>query len=245
MTEKLATPVVLRGVVRSLEVIETTVDAFQSEMLRTKTGAAGAVAAAAGLSGIAAGMVAMSMDEMREGAFGVSFEVDGKLVRGVLWNCFFQEGDEVEVVAEDMGDHWSAFAVARPSDRTIALFPHVVSGTIAHFKTSFFIWLKFSLVLILSTLIFASGVVFFFGEEVSSWITLSTVLVGGGVMASLMFAIIGFNISRKYLPFVRIAESVFTALGWQDVKRINLRKHTMKTIRPDDPPALGPFFFRY
>lgn len=64
-------------------------------------------------------------------------------------------------------------------------------------------------------------------------------------MASLMFAIIGFNISRKYLPFVRIAESVFTALGWQDVKRINLRKHTMKTIRPDDPPALGPFFFRY
>lgn len=111
MTEKVPPAVVLRGTMRQLTKEKTTVDAFQSEMLRTKTGAAGAVAAAAGLSGIAAGMVAMSMDEMRENAFGVTFEVDGKPVRGVLWDFPFQEGDEVEVVAEDMGDHWSAFAV--------------------------------------------------------------------------------------------------------------------------------------
>lgn len=216
---------------------------LNSEQLRTRTGAAGALAAAAGLSGIAAGMVAMSMDEMRKGAFGVRFEIDGIPVHGVLWNCFFRDGDEVEVVAEDMGDYWNAFAVARPADRTIALFPHVVSGEVAHYKTSFVVWLKLmGVMLLIGFVVF--GAVGAFDKSVSWWDVLQLVL-GGGVGASLIFAIIGIRVSRKYLPFVRIAESVFTALGCEDVKRINLRKHAMKTIRPDDPPALGPFYFRY
>lgn len=66
-----------------------------------------------------------------------------------------------------------------------------------------------------------------------------------GVLASTILAIIGFNVARKYLPFVHIAEGVFTALGWRDVKRVNLRKQTLKTIHPDDPSALGVFYSRY
>lgn len=236
--------IVLRGIVRNLEVCETTVDAFQGDTLRTQTGASGALAAAAGLSGIAAGMVAMSMDEMKEGAFGVSFEIDGKPVRGVLWNCFFDEGDEVEVVVEQLGDYWNAFAVARPVDRTIALFPHVVSGGIAHYKTAFRLWVKFALGLTLFAFLLLTGGSLMFGR-IDDWGEFLLIVTCTSIITSVLFGVIGLNVSRKYIPFTRIAESVFTALGWRDVKRINLRKQTMKTIRPDDPPALGPFYYRY
>lgn len=234
---------VLRGIVRNLTVRETTVDAFQGDALRTRTGAAGALAAAGGLSGIAAGMVEMSMDEMKEIAFGVSFEIDGKSVRGVLWNCFFDDGDEVEVVAEPLGDHWNAFAVARPSDRIIALFPHVVSGTLAHYITSVTLWLKFALLVMvgggaLMAIIWAL-------DGRADWTGYFIALFGGGTVAATLFGLVGVGVARKYMPFTRIAEIVFNALGWQNAKCINLRKRTMKTIRPDDPPALGPFYFRY
>lgn len=190
-------------------------------------------------------MVAMSVDEMREGAFGVSFEIDGEPVRGVLWNCPFQDGDEVEVVAEKVDDHWNAFAVARPRDRIISLFPHAVSGEVAHYKTSFVVWIKVVIWLLLIGGALGALIKFLSSgnEGWGGWLLYG--IGGGGALASAILAIIGFNVARKYLPFVHIAEGVFTTLGWQDVKRINLRKQTLKTIRPDDPPALGVFYFRY
>ncbi len=246
MKEKQNTTVVLRGTLRNLEVQETTIDAFQGDELRAKTGATGVLAAAAGLSGIAAGMVVMSMDEMREGAFGVGFEIDGKPVKGVLWNCPFEEGDDVEVVAERADNHWNAFAVARPKDRIISLFPHVVSGEIAHYKTSISVWIRIALACFLIVLVLGGAAGWLSGFDADDWsYFLLVAVLGGGGLASGIFAIIGFNVARKYLPFVRIAEGVFTTLGWQDVKRINLRKQTLKTIRADDPPALGVFYFRY
>lgn len=243
MTNYQNTTRVLRGSIRNLEVQETTVDAFQGDELRVRSGAAGALSAAAGLSGIAAGMVATSMDEMREGAFGVSFEIDGQPVRGVLWNCPFKEGDDVEVVAEKIDNHWNAFAVARPKDCIISLFPHAVSGEAAHYKTSLLVWIKIAVAVVLLG-IGMFGVAELVSAEPNWNRWLSLALAGGGG-ASVVFAVIGVLISRKYLPFVRIAEGVFTALGWEDVKRINLRKKTLKNIRPDDPPALGVFYFRY
>lgn len=245
MTDNQNTTKVLRGTIKNLEVQETTVDAFQGDELRTRSGAAGALAAAAGLSGIAAGMVAVSMDEMREGAFGVSFEIDGQPVRGVLWDCPFKEGDEVEVVAEKTNGYWNAFAVARPKDRIISLFPHAVSGEIAHYRSSFSIWLKIWLALLLFGGVLGA-IIKFLNSGNDGWGEWILFMIGGsGSVVFVILGIIGFSVARKYIPFVRVAEGVFTALGWQDVKRINLRKKTLKNIRPDDPPALGVFYFRY
>jgi hypothetical protein len=60
-----------------------------------------------------------------------------------------------------------------------------------------------------------------------------------------IFGLIAWSVSRKYRKFVEMAEGVFAALGWANVSELNLREKTMKNIRPDDPPALGPFYFRY
>lgn len=236
-------PTVLKGVIRDLNIEETTVDAFQGDELRNRTAITGALAASMGLSGLAAGMVTLSMSEMREGAFGVTFNVDGRCVRGVVWNCPFQDGDYVEIVAEPLDDHWNAFAIARPSDRIIALFPHVVAGRYAHYRSSLK-WLAW----VLAAVVGIVGVL-----AVSFWVldgaynphTFFIGMLGGVGLGSIVISMIGLSVVRKYMPFVKMAEMVFSALGWRDVRNINLRKQTMRSIRPGDPPALGPFYFRY
>lgn len=231
------------GVVRDLRVEVTTVDAFQQDLLQGRTALAGTLAAAVGLSGIAAGMVAMSMHEMREKAFSLTFQLGDNTVRAVLWGCPFQDGDEVEIVAERDGDYLRAFAVLRPKDRVVALFPHVVSGRSAHNKSTF----KVLLWVYLAIAVFASISMTFFwflggGGDVGFFLA----CVGAVILAAIaMFSIIGWSVSRKYLPFVMMAENIFSVLGWSDVGRINLREQTMRRILVGDPPELGPFYFKY
>lgn len=234
---------VLVGTMRNLEVEVTTVDAFQGEELLKRSALAGTLAAAAGLSGLAAGMVAMSMEEMREEAFALTFQLGDEAVRAILWANPFQDGDEVEVVAEEADGYMRAFAVLRPRDRIIALFPHVVSGRSAHVRTTIRGLLWMSLVVAIVTVVMLT---FFWaigggGEVAMLVVTIGFVILGG----TAIFSLIGWSVSRKYLPFVKMAEIVFASVGWKNPEEINLRKKTMISIRPDDPPALGPFYFRY
>ncbi|ACD58194.1 ISXo2 putative transposase [Xanthomonas oryzae pv. oryzae PXO99A] len=97
--------------------------------------ATGVVAAAMGLSGAAAGMAAMSMDEMKEPVCHVSFDIDGKHVEAVLWNWPFKNGDEVQVVVEPAPNGgYTGFAVLDPKDRVIVLYSHVSAGRKSHWK---------------------------------------------------------------------------------------------------------------
>ncbi|MGX8285542.1 putative type VI secretion system effector [Xanthomonas oryzae] len=83
-----------------MNVTNTTAEVFFRAGDREGMAATGAAAAALGLSGAAAGMVAMSMEEMSEPVSQVSFELDGILVNALLWNWPFKEGDEVKAVVE-------------------------------------------------------------------------------------------------------------------------------------------------
>ena len=233
----------LSGVVRNLKVEVTTIDSFHGEELQQTTALAGALAAATGLSGLAAGMVAMSMDEMREEAFALTFELGDEVVRAVLWGNPFQDGDEVQVVAEEADGYMRAFAVLRPSDRIIALFPHVVSGRAAHNRTTIrgLAWMSLIVAIVTSVLLTSLWIIGGIGDLVMLTVTIGVVIFG--VVA--IFSIIGWSVSRKYIPFVMMAEIIFTTVGWKDVEKINLRKRTMDSIRLEDPPALGPFYFRY
>ena len=234
---------VLVGTMRSLKVEVTTVDAFQGEELQKRSALAGTLAAAAGLSGLAAGMVAMSMEEMREEAFALTFQLGDEEVRAVLWGNPFQDGDEVEVVAEEADGYMRAFAVLRPRDRIIALFPHVVSGRSAHIKTTIrgLLWMSLAVVIVTNVVLAFFWVLGGGGDLPMLIVTIGVVILA--VVA--IFSLIGWNVSRKYLPFVKMAEIVFTSVGWKNPEEINLRKKTMISIRPDDPSALGPFYFRY
>ncbi len=55
-----------------------------------------------------------------------------------------------------------------------------------------------------------------------------------------MYATIAFSISRKFMPFVGMAENIFQILGWHDVKRIDLPAKS-KSARK----AVGTLYFKY
>ncbi|WP_256723360.1 putative type VI secretion system effector [Xanthomonas oryzae] len=94
---------VLSGILSNVKVKNTTADIFFRAGDREGIATTGVVAATMGLSGAAAGMVAMSMDEMKEPVCQVSFDIDGKHVEALLWNWPFKDGDHVQVVAEPAG----------------------------------------------------------------------------------------------------------------------------------------------
>lgn len=144
---ELGTPVaeVLRGAVSNFSKERATGDFLLSDADRSTAGLTAVAAALAG-SGGAIGLA--SLAGTKEEADKVAFELDGKKVTGWLMWSPFKNGDEVEVAAELMRDGtYRAFAVLKPNDRTIALYPHCSRGRIAHYKNSIkWIMIAFSFV---------------------------------------------------------------------------------------------------
>nr|WP_154298252.1 hypothetical protein [Xanthomonas oryzae] len=80
------------------------------------------------------------------------------------------------------------------------------------------------------------------GEQLAHFLIYSSVAV---CILFLITLVIGYRMGRRFDVFVSMAERIFSALGWKDVQRINLREITKKKRKPTDPPALGDTFFRY
>ncbi|MCS6465993.1 hypothetical protein NX865_18805, partial [Burkholderia thailandensis] len=126
--------VVLRGTVSNFSKERATGDFLLSDADRS---AAGLTAVAAALVGSGGAIGLASLAGTKEEADKVEFELDGKRITGWLMWSPFNNGDEVEVVAELMRDGtYRAFAVLKPDDRIIALYPHCTRGRVAHYKNS-------------------------------------------------------------------------------------------------------------
>jgi hypothetical protein len=102
-------------------------------------GLAAIASAAIGSSGLAMG-AAISASDMEEEADYVEFEMDGKAMKGWVWRSPFANNDIVDVVGEWRDDYFELVAIARPADRTIALYPHCSRGKVAHIKNAIKWW---------------------------------------------------------------------------------------------------------
>nr|WP_275686181.1 putative type VI secretion system effector [Xanthomonas oryzae] len=235
---------VVQRFLSNVRVKNTTAEVFFSAGDSEKMAATGAVAAALGLSGAAAGMTAMSMDETKELVCQVTFDIDGKSVEALLWAWPFKEGDEVQAVVEPSEDgRYTGFAVLDPKEKVIVLYPHVAAGGTAHWKTvaKFSMLIAAALNFLMFILIFGA---YFFADDME----LRAACIGwsvGALSCFGMFVWIGYRVGNRFTPFVRMAEPIFTVLGWKDVKNINLGKITKEKKKPTDPPAMGDSYFRY
>ncbi len=202
------------------------------------------LASASGLGGIAAGMALMSTDEWHEPVVEANFVVNGQLVRALLWSFPFSEGDDVEAVGEYLGDEFVAYAVLSPSQRLIALYPHVSAGSKAHLRS------------VLKTVALASsgitiGIFFLllamtaFIAHDADWLGFIGMLAASGFAFGVILFIIGLRIGNRFRPFVKMADRIFLALGWPDAKQINLRRISREKRLPGDPVELGDRYFRY
>jgi hypothetical protein len=209
---------------------------------RAKMGATAIAAGLAGLGGIATGLSSMAMDTTEEADL-LEFELDGKPVKAWVWQSVFQEGDEVEVVAEQWGNSWQGYGIRRAKDKIVALHPHCSRGRYAHYKATFRWWLKIGLSLILFMYFLVAGIVFF--GSYPNLVGIVEVCFFGGLALMAILGVIAARVSGKMMGFVRLAEGVFQGFGWTDVKNIDLPAITMKSKQPDDPGALGVLYFRY
>ncbi|PPV03860.1 hypothetical protein XbrCFBP1976_21480 [Xanthomonas bromi] len=234
---------VLTGTLSNVKVTNTVSDVFFRAGDREGMAATGVAAAALGESGLAAGMTAMSTEEMSDQVCLVSFDLDGKHVEGMLWNWPFKDGDEVRAVVEPAENgSYTCFAVVDPKEKIIVLYPHVSAGGRAHWYNV----IRLSLLAGSIPTFIVLCVLVVIGEAIGvSLLAKPLFLVGCFLIGTALFFVIGLNIGRRFKPFIQMAEPIFTLLGWKDVKNINLRKITKAKKKPTDPPAMGDSYFRY
>jgi len=207
---------------------------------RNAMGVIAIASAIAGLSGPAVATAA-NANATEEDADYVEFDLDGKAVKGWVWRSPFREGDKVEVAAEWRGDHYETAGIARPEDRTIALYPHCSRGRTQHLKNAIKWWLISATLLNLCTFLIALPT---FG--IHDYLNvMREILVYVAATLYLFFGVMTFSLTRKWMPFVRLAEKVFTTLGWPSPGNVDLVKSTRAQRKPDDPGELGTFYFRY
>lgn len=60
-----------------------------------------------------------------------------------------------------------------------------------------------------------------------------------------IFAFIAAMLMRQWFPFVRTAQRVFNVFDWKNASSIDLVKTTRQQRKPDDPPELGVYYFKY
>ncbi len=231
------------GIISDLRVKHVVENLFWRESDPSGIAATGAIAAALGLSGPAAGMAMMSAEEMAEPVTRVEFRLGETKVEGLLWNWPFGEGDRVKVVGKRGEDgKFFALSVLDENKRLIVSYPHVSSGSWAHWIGVMKYTLMFALpsaalyVLVAGFGSINEGPWDWYSLKRFFYIFLSCVSVS---------CIIGIRIGSRFTRYARMADAIFKSLGWVNGKYINLRRITKLNKSVDDHPALGDTYFRY
>ena len=205
--------------------------------------ALGVVAIAAGIVGLSGQAIATAANSTatEEEADYVEFELDGKPVKGWVWRSPFKESDRVEAVAEWRDDHYEAAGIARPDDRTIALYPHCSRSMSRHIGNAIKWWFIGVTLLGIFSLLVAIPT---FGLE-DFWRTVTDIVVWVVIAFYVFFGLMTISLARKWMPFVRLAQKVFATLGWPNPGNIDLVKTSKAQRKPGDPGEYGTFYFRY
>ena len=247
MTDFIAHPknqalIKLSGTIQNLKVTRDRASFVFTPSDQTKMGVIAIAAAAAGMGGQAMSTAANASD-MGEEADYVEFELNGQSVKGWVWRNPFHEGDTVDVAAEWQNDHYETFGIARPKDRTIALYPHCSRGKTRHNKNAIKWWLvgggAYMLLLALLMLLGGGLIDLLKIAQEEGW----AIYIFLGPMA--FFALMTYSLSRKWTPFVRVAEKVFRTLELPNPGNIDLVKSSKAQRTEQDPGEFGTFYFRY
>lgn len=173
--------------------------------------------------------------------------VDGKRISGRFSKIWFKNGDHLECAVDQLTDEsCTAYAVRRPSDQTLWMFPHCSRGSKKHWKYA----RKMSVILAFSM---AIGLLLFlvphYGfalwDNKKSYFV-STIFIIMGVVMGLYFSL---NTARKWAPFVAIAESIFTAFGYPDPAQVDMPEQDSAFWKKNAAAGVSgdsaPWVFRY
>jgi hypothetical protein len=228
----------LSGTITNLKVTRAEGSFVLSKSDQTQMGWVAVAAATMGMSGQAASTMSNAND-VEEAADFVEFELNGQPVQGWMWRNPFKEGDQVEVAAAHQGDHWEAFGIARPADQTIALYPHCSRTKSPHIRNVFKWWFLLGG----GSIIFGYIPILFLGGGGKYLFSIEIISIIFGLMA--FFGLIALTTGWKLMPFVKVAQKVFSTLGLSNPEQVDLVKSTKQKKTKQDPVELGVFYFKY
>ena len=131
-------------------------------------------------------------------------------LKGWLGYYKFNEGDLVEVVAEKHTDHYEVYAMLKPSEQIISLIPLCFAGRKHALK-------RFHIPALLFYLLFTAGLVYLFSD-----FTLDNLIPAYIGFGALYIPTILILYKKMINTYVKLAEQIFSVLGWQDVANIDL-----------------------
>ncbi|OCG56410.1 hypothetical protein A9G36_03560 [Gilliamella sp. Choc6-1] len=130
----------------------------------------------------------------------------------------FNDGDQVEVVAEKHEDHYEVYAMLKPSEQIISLIPLCFAGRNQALK-------RHHLPIFIFYVICVLLMNYFFLD-----FSLENLTIGFGSLG-VIFGIATLMVYKNFIAtHVTLAERIFTVLGWRNVTNINLAKISKQYI---------------
>ncbi|MBC9903211.1 MULTISPECIES: putative type VI secretion system effector [Achromobacter] len=210
-------------------------------------GDVGASAVSAALAGMGGAGIAIASIDSSESADFVEFSLNGEPVQGWFWRFPFQEGDDVELVAERGEGAWSAYGVRRESDSLVAVYPHCFEGRRSHYLSTFRFW-GIIVAVIFGFMMCLDAVFALFKGKFS----IAGQLEAYGIYAMyllpallVVFGFLAWRAGRKTEGFAHVAEMIFKGFGWSNPTGINLRAISKTKRRQGDGKDYGLRYFRY
>ncbi len=233
--------VLLRGSITGLTKRRASYETVFTESDKQAMERTALVAALAGLNDVALNLSA-STEFTDTVADLVTFNLNGETVRAWIWLSVFENGDEVEVVAERAGEDWIGYAVRRCSDGILSVHPHCERGSKANFK--FFLkwsvsfWSGCALVVTILLLLMSL-------DDIDTWFGLLESIAIATLMVEALAVFIAYRISRRFKRQLPMANKIFATFGWTDPPNVDLPKASKKLRQPGDTWEMGKLIFRY
>ncbi|WP_085165329.1 putative type VI secretion system effector [Gilliamella bombi] len=139
-------------------------------------------------------------------------------LKGWLGFYKFNDGDQVEVVAEKHNDHYEVYAMLKPSEQIISLIPLCFAGrkqVLKIYHITFFIFY------IVCTLLMN----YFFLD-----FSLENLTIGFGSLGVILGIACSKVNKNSIATHIKLAERIFKLLGWKNVTNINLTKISRQYI---------------
>lgn len=242
-SKQIAVPVLLRGIITGLTKRRASYDTVFTEADKEAMERTAVVAALAGLNDIALNLSTSTQFTDTVGDL-VTFSLNGEQIRAWIWLSVFENGDEVEVVAERAGSEWIGYAIRRCRDGVLSIHPHCERGSKAVFKFflkwSVLFWTGCGLMatLLVVVLAMSNGMPNGWGGSLGVFAFAWTVWEATAVF-------IAYRISRRFRKQLPMANKIFATFGWKDPPNVSLPKTSRKLRKPEDTWQMGKLIFRY
>ena len=217
---------IIKGKISDLKVIDTSLAVFGSGTLNGLPAIGHAVM---GDNLAAASQVATSNRYEDESDFLNSVQyftckIGNLEVRGIFCRAFFRNGDQVEVVVEPCEeDGYLAYALRRPIDHRLWLYPWAMKGSKANSRaalksTGIFTLLVYLCILVTITIL---------AKQLSAFIAAFTV----STAVSTLFFLISYFCYKKLLGGgSKEADKIFATLGYPDPKTVDMEKEFLEVF---------------